>query len=172
MKDTKLKLQISILWVGISEKPTKNDQISEPLSPLTTSGKIIHEVELLCPGITFSRTNLVKMAPLDNQSKLRYPTIQECNKHFPALLQEIDTLRPDIVFLLGKQVAAYVFNQVGIEHMSNLASFDYQYFEKEDVYFSAIHHPAYIAIYKRKQKKKYARAIKKVIERIAHKIPR
>ncbi len=153
------------LWVGLSEKPVNDGSVFTPLSPNTTSGKLIAEIEERCPSAQFYRTNLVKMAPLNAQGKLRYPTHSECIEHYPQLIEDIASIMPSVVLLLGKQVSAYVLSQFGITEVVKSSLFDYEIVRHSGVCYVAIHHPSYISVYKRKEKEVYIRAIQELMER-------
>ncbi|MFH1178392.1 MAG: uracil-DNA glycosylase family protein [bacterium] len=164
MSNVKEEQRANILWVGLSEKPVKEGEVFMPLSPTTTSGKIIAEIEARCSSVLFHRTNLVKMAPLNAQGKLRYPTNAECLEHYPKFIAEIASIKPSVVLLLGKQVSVCVLNQIGLTVVADSSVFNYKIVEYDGVRYTAIHHPSYISVYKRKEKELYIRAIQDLVE--------
>lgn len=168
MKNTEEARRATVLWVGLSEKPVKEGGVFTPLSPDTTSGKLIAEIEERCPSMQFHRTNLVKMAPLNPQGKLRYPTNAECLKYYPQLVAEIAPIKPSVVLLLGKQVSVCVLSQIGLTIVTDSSVFNYEVVQYSGVCYAAIHHPSYISVYKRKEKEVYIRAIQELVERCAH----
>ena len=126
-----------VMWVGLSAKRVDDLNNSIPLSNDTNSGKIIELIEHELPDLKFYKTNLVKCLPLDENSKLRYPTPKEMQTCINNLLIEIEILNPKIILVLGK----LTFN------------FIEKYFIKNNIDKSKltfIEHPSYIYVYKRK----------------------
>ena len=153
-----------IVWVGLSAKKTeKNDEI--PLSPETNSGMLIKRVEELCSNVTTYKTNLVKCLPLDEQKKLRYPNNKEIDSCFVNLKNEIDELKPRIVFLLGEKVYSSVGKHLDIK-FEKWNAYDYCYKEYERTCFVPIQHPSYIYVYKRRQIDDYVYGIERMIEHL------
>lgn len=153
-----------IVWVGLSAKKTeKNDEI--PLSPETNSGMLIKRVEELCSNVTTYKTNLVKCLPLDEQKKLRYPNNKEIDSCFVNLKNEIDELKPRIVFLLGEKVYSSVGKHLDIK-FEKWNAYDYCYKEYERTFFVPIQHPSYIYVYKRRQIDDYVYGIERMIEHL------
>ena len=137
-----------VMWVGLSAKKVLDVSLSIPLCNDTNSGKIIELIENKLPNIKFYKTNLVKCLPLDDNGKLRYPTVNEMNSCVENLILEIKELNPKIVFVLGK----------------NTYNFIYKYFKKNNIDINNLiylEHPSYIYVYKRKYIDDY---IKKVID--------
>lgn len=156
--------ECSVFFVGLSAKKIilGNDK---PLSSSTISGAILHDLEKDCTGIKIYKTNLVKCLPLDNFGKLRYPSKKEINLCIPNLCMEIDTLSPQIIFLLGNKVT----NAVGEYYSLSLKKwyqFNYTATKYKKTFFVPIHHPSYIYVYKRKQINEYIKGIKKIIKQI------
>lgn len=152
------------MWVGLSAKKAVGTDNFRPLHTGTNTGKLVAEIETMCPGTTFYKTNLVKFPPLDSKGKLRYPTLRECTLCYPELQIELQIVDPQIVLLLGNKTATFVLNQFGLQ-MQKL-SYKYQVFEYEGRWYVPIHHPSYIMVYKRKEKEQYVQAVKAVIERL------
>lgn len=97
-----LEKDCQVFWVGLSAKKIKSYQ-ETPLSSETNTGMLIHKIEKLCENVSFYKTNLVKCLPLTEQKKLRYPNRKEINCCFEHLVNEINTMSPKIVFLLGEK---------------------------------------------------------------------
>ena len=114
-----------IFFIGLSNKVGK-----EPLSSETLSGalidKIIENLKFEC-----IKTNLVNFPPLDYNGKLRYPNTEEKNQGFKSLKLTLERNSPYVAVCLGKKVSDYLSGKV-----ESLLS---------------IKHPAYIAVYKRKE---------------------
>lgn len=142
-----------IMWVGLSAKSVDNFDRSIPLNNDTNSGKIIEMIEKKLPKYSFYKTNLVKCLPLDNSKKLRYPDVNEMNKCINNLLYEIEIVKPNVIFILGKQAYNFIDNYINKNelHISN-----YYYVE----------HPSYIYIYKKKYINEYIDKIIKICEKL------
>jgi len=80
------------------------------------------------------------------------------------LLTEIQEIKPLIVFLLGNKVANFILTKFEIK--TPKLSYDYEKVHHKGVWYVLIHHPSYIAVYRRKEKELYIQAVKKVIEQI------
>ena len=91
-----LKNTADIMFVGLSAKIVKEKE-DIPLSSNTNSGRIIEKIEDFLKPTSIYRTNLVKCVPLDNKSKLRYPTKDEIDTCLSNLILEINTIKPKIV---------------------------------------------------------------------------
>ncbi len=152
-----------VMWVGLSAKKDIGVEKSEPLNENTNSGKLVAEIEACFRFAYFYRTNLVKFPPLDSIGKLRYPTIKECALCFSELLAEIQEINPRVILLLGNKTAVFVFRQFGLRVPK--LSYKYQFFKYEKRWYVPIHHPSYIAAYKRREKEKYIQAVKVVIDK-------
>ncbi len=118
-----------IIFIGLSNKID-----TEPLSSQTVSGalmdRIINNLEFSC-----IKTNLVNFAPLNNIGKLRYPNEIEKDQGFKGLKLLLQNNDPYIAVCLGKNTADYLKGKI-----DNLL---------------AIKHPAYIAVYRRKESDLY-----------------
>lgn len=153
-----------VFWVGLSavRLDDKNNR-DIPLSPTTRSGKLIQDIELQVQGdVTFLKTNLVKCLPL-NESKIRYPEINEMHRCFGNLKDEIDIHRPQIIFLLGRQVADFVLKKFDLRLDKVGQSFEYKSYHAHSIRFIPIHHPSYILIYKRKFISEYISSVSNII---------
>ena len=146
-----------VLWVGLSAKKITSDD-ETPLSKNTNSGAIIHRIEETLDGVSTYKTNLVKCVPLDDHQKLRYPNRQEIDDCFCNLDEEISTLAPRIVFLLGEKVYSSVAKRYSLT-FERFDGFDYRYVKRDGVYYVPIHHPSYVHVYKRKQVDTYVQSI-------------
>ena len=152
-------IKSDIMIIGISSKKNSGTKTFSPLDISTNSGKFILQLEKSLKDKTFYKTNLIKCAPLSDDGKIRYPTNFELNSCLPHLEQEIKTVNPKIIILLGKQVTAFLS----------------QYWSTNlDKYIPTMHngmtiipvdHPSYIMIYKRKQIKQYKNKITDLIIR-------
>ena len=98
-----------VFWVGLSAVKV-SDSMDIPLASNTNSGKLIHSIEFFNSEIDFYKTNLVKCLPLKD-GKIRYPSKEEMKTCFPHLENEINSINPRLIFLLGKQVATFVLNK-------------------------------------------------------------
>jgi DNA polymerase len=108
------------------------------------------------------RTNLVATAPLAENGKLRYPTASEMRDGLTGLISEIRSLRPTVVLLLGNKVAGVVLAHHRLEHQ-RFRGFDYRLYPAAPSIFVPIHHPSYIAVYKRRQTQEFAIGVRSAI---------
>lgn len=154
--------ECQVFWVGLSAKKVSGESV-RPLSPTTNSGKLLTNVEERCLGVITYRTNLVKCVPLDERQKLRYPNRREMDICFPNLENEIEELKPKIVFLLGDKVATTVSKKFQI-NLSSWDEFNYDYTKYNGTYYVPIHHPSYVHVYKRKKMEVYISSISNMIE--------
>jgi len=153
----------SVFWVGLSSVLISADEEMQPLSPHTRTGSLINKIEnTFIEDVTFYKTNIVKCVPLIN-TKTRYPKKHEMEKCYPNLLDEIEQLKPSIIFLLGKQVASFVLGKHNINSFCLDSSFAYQSYEVDDYIFVPVHHPSYILVYKRKFIDLYVKKINTII---------
>lgn len=134
------------MWVGISDKENL-----EPLSCQSLSGEVIAEIESRFNNIKSHKTNLVNYAPMDAQGKMRYPNQAEITDRFPAFRKELDLLKPRVVFMLGKLVSENIGKRLDL-NLSYWDKFNYTPFFRNGTYFVPVHHPSYIAVYKKKDK--------------------
>lgn len=156
--------ECQVFWVGLSAKKMLSD-MELPLSPETNTGMVIHKIEQTCEGVIAYKTNLVKCLPLTEQQKLRYPNRKEINCCYEHLLNEIHTMSPKIVFLLGEKVYSSVAKKMKIE-FEKWNDFEYHYKELDGIYYVPIHHPSYIYVYKRKRLQDYIDSIEKIINQL------
>ncbi|MCD4665781.1 MAG: uracil-DNA glycosylase family protein [Bacteroidales bacterium] len=162
----------NIFWVGLSAVKISENEAKQPLSPFTRSGELIKEIEsLYSDRFSFYKTNLVKCLPLKSD-KIRYPLKHEMIKCSPNLETEIDTLKPSLVFLLGKQVSSFIIEKLTNSKVILDDKFCYDSIKINNVRYIPIHHPSYILIYRRKHKKNYIEGIRFFLERLHNpKIP-
>jgi uracil-DNA glycosylase len=157
-----------VFWVGLSAVQFDEGIEHLPLSPTTRTGALISAIEeTLKNEISFYKTNLVKCVPLKNDGKIRYPIEHEMEKCFPNFQFELDALSPSVVFLLGKQVSAFVMKKLEIKEISLPENFKYKCIEVNGVFFVSIHHPSYILVYRRKQLDNYIKSIQSVCKKMA-----
>jgi DNA polymerase len=139
----------SVFWVGLSSVLITEENYRIPLSPITKSGALIQRIEdPYLKDISFYKTNVVKCLPLSND-KIRYPLKHEMEKCYPNLVDEIDTLKPKTIFLLGKQVAQFVLYKHSITSFYLNEHFHYESFVIEGINYVPIHHPSFILVYRR-----------------------
>lgn len=151
-----------VFWVGLSAVQFDDDAEKLPLSPQTRSGALVDEIERPLRGkISFYKTNLVKCVPLKD-GKIRYPVEQEMSKCFSNFSFELEILKPEVVFLLGKQVASFVMKQFNVRDINLPENFKYKPIEYNDTLFVPIHHPSYMLVYKRKQIYSYIEQIQDI----------
>lgn len=141
-----------VMWVGLSAKKVNNVLLSKPLDENTNSGSIIKKIENSLSNYTFYKTNLVKCLPLNEKGKLRYPTKDEMDACIENLLNEIDYIKPKIIFLLGHKVHDYITKYLKVNNIN---------YSGIKIYY--IEHPSYIYVYKRKNIDDYINKIVKIV---------
>jgi len=148
----------NIMWIGLSAVKVDCVTAQTPLSIYTSTGKLLVEIEKYSSNSQFYKTNIVKCLPLNN-GKIRYPSKNEMMACYSNFKIEIEMIKPNIVFMLGKQVATFILKMKG-KNLFNLSQdFQYDKFEINGVSYIPIHHPSYILIFKRKQKEAYINAV-------------
>lgn len=153
-----------VFWVGLSAKKVICEN-EKPLSPTTISGKLICKIEERCKEVLTYKTNLVKCVPLNEEEKLRYPNKNEIDICFPNLKEEINSLKPRIVFLLGDKVTKAVGRHFKLT-FEKWDEFNYKYTIHDEIYYIPIHHPSYIFVYKRKQIETYVEEVENLITKL------
>jgi len=155
-----------VFWVGLSSVQFSEGEEKKPLSPLTRTGGLISEIEKpFLSEISFYKTNVVKCLPID-ENKIRYPFKYEMEKCYPNLEEEIETLNPTLVFLLGMQVSTFILKKHNISGVMLDEDFNYNSFKQNSIIFIPIHHPSYILVYKRKFINNYVNGIQQFFESI------
>ncbi len=154
--------ECDVMWVGLSAKQVVSVLDEAPLSGSTLSGKLINEMESEVQGCRFYKTNVVKCLPLSNNGKLRYPTKQEMDLCIVNLKKEIEMLKPKIIILLGNNVIQSVEKSMKIT-FDKFNDYEYKLYKHGEYSFLPIHHPSYISVYKRTNKKVYIDAVKELI---------
>jgi len=140
------------------------DEEKLPLSPFTRSGALVADIEItFAKNVIFYKTNLVKCLPL-KKDKIRYPLHHEMEKCYPNLQTEIAELKPSIIFLLGKQVASFVFEKLGEKNVVLSDTFQYKGLTIGNITYVAVHHPSFILVYKRKSLDKYIKNIRSLVK--------
>jgi DNA polymerase len=147
------------MFVGLSYKLDKEGKVLKAFCDSTNSWKVIANLEEFCNGITIHKTNLVQWVPL-YEGKIRYPDTKEKTEWLTQLLEEIDTIKPKIVYLFWKQVSDFVIKKLDMKKKS-----DFEYI-RWNVTFILAHHPSYMYIYKRKDMDKYIETIVTQIKNI------
>lgn len=160
------KVSADIMWVGLSAKKVDDVRTAIPLSKDTNSGRLIDNIESGLGEFKFIKANLVKCLPLDEDLKLRYPTNNEMRACYSNLTQEINKVKPKVVFLLGMNVSKFILKNIN-EKITGLDNkYHYTYFRHNDIYYVPIHHPSYIHIYRRKQIDRYILGVQSVINEV------
>ena len=155
----------SIFWVGLSAVQFSENEEKMPLSPITRTGALIHDIEQpYLNDISFYKTNIVKCLPLFN-SKVRYPIKHEMEKCYPNLEDEIEILKPTLIFLLGKQVGTFVLDKFSKKIVFLRDDFNYEVFLINEITYVPVHHPSYILVYKRKYILDYIKGIQSLFEK-------
>lgn len=152
-----------VFWVGLSAVKVSNVESEIPLSPHTKSGKLIEEIETPFSDLNFYKTNLVKCLPLKD-GKIRYPTKSEMFDCVSNFSLELHTLKPQLVFLLGQQVASFIArwaNQCEVVKFHN--DFNYMSFYINNTLCVPVHHPSFVLIYRRKTVDEYVMQIRNFI---------
>lgn len=153
-----------VFWVGLSAVRFDEGEDRMPLSPDTRSGALIELIEEpLRKKVTFYKTNLVKCLPL-KEGKIRYPLRKEMEKCCPNFEDELATLQPSIVFLLGKQVASFVLKKFSNKQANLPKDFKYDQIIINDTTFVPIHHPSYILVYNRRNIDNYVKSLRRLCE--------
>lgn len=160
--DTERECQI--FWVGLSAKKAMSE-MELPLSPNTNTGKIIHTIEEELNDIVTYKTNLVKCLPLTEQDKLRYPNGKEIDCCFENLIREINSMNPQIIFLLGERVSSTIEKKMNIK-FEKWDGFEYHYKNVKGIYYVPIHHPSYIYVYKRRNTRDYISGVEKILNQL------
>lgn len=136
------------------------------MSPRTKSGALISKIEEpFKNNISFYKTNIVKCLPLFND-KLRYPLKHEMDKCYPNLKDEIATLKPTKIFLLGTQVAQFILSKYLINTNTLNEHFNYELYVLNNIVLIPIHHPSFVLIYRRKNIDNYIKGVSKLINEI------
>lgn len=164
LMDRQKENECQIIWVGLSAKKRLSD-LEIPLSPKTNTGMVIEKIESNCKDVATYKTNLVKCLPLTEEMKLRYPNRKEIDCCFENLLEELNVIAPQIVFLLGEKVYTAVEKHLSIK-FEKWDGFNYCYSQHNGIYFVPIHHPSYIYTYKRKQLDDYVNSIQFLIKQL------
>lgn len=154
-----------VFWVGLSAVRT-DDKNDTPLSQRTNSGKLIEQIEGYVRNIKFHKTNLVKCLPVDAKDKIRYPSTTEMRACYSNIESEINELNPNVIVLLGKQVASYVLRKNGVTDFDLSPDFLYKTITVNSIVFLPVHHPSYIMVYKRKRVAEYSNGISNLLKNV------
>ena len=149
----------NIFWVGLSAVQINEEAKKQPLSHFTRSGALIEEIEK--PYVnknSFYKTNLVKCLPLKND-KIRYPLKHEMEKCFSNFETEIESFKPSLIFLLGKQVGSFILEKLTLRTVFLDENFNYNSVKVNNIEYVPIHHPSYVLVYKRKYINNYIKGI-------------
>jgi len=82
----------------------------------------------------------------------------------PNFEDELATLQPSIVFLLGKQVASFVLKKFSNKQANLPKDFKYDQIIINDTTFVPIHHPSYILVYNRRNIDNYVKSLRRLCE--------
>lgn len=137
----------TVFFIGLSAKPN-----CEHLSTSTKTGIIVERISNELPDVKIVKTNLVKTPPLDERGKLRYPNHFEMNNGWSELKNEILTLSPLVVVLLGQQVSLFLRSQIGIDPIKPTLPSDFSsqsYISQSSRQILSVHHPSFVYVYRR-----------------------
>jgi len=142
-----------VYFIGLSVKP-----MCDHLAPETRTGNIIEHIINKLPSVKTIKTNLVKIAPIDQEGNLRYPNTTEMQLGWYELKNEINRTDPDLLVALGQQVSLFLRLQMGVQPAKPQLPPDFSY----EMYLSqcqskilSIHHPSFIYVYRRKEIENY-----------------
>lgn len=134
----------TIMVVGLSAKIIHNST-EIPLDNCTKSGHLVSRMEEIAKqnGYTLYRTNLVKCVPLDENRKLRYPTLKEIDLCFENLLLEMEQLNPRIIIFFGRIVRT-AFEERLMLHMKETENGQFSICKAHGRCYIATYHPSYV----------------------------
>ncbi len=152
-----------VVWIGLSQKPGMEGS-DQALLPTTLSGALLATIEERIPNLKFGRTNVVDFAPLEGK-RLRYPSAVELEAGWRVRMQDIISVRPKLVLLLGSLVAESYQKASNVKLVRpSLGDCPDIHFDSDlGCYISWIHHPSYIQVYKRQQKDVFCNMIVELI---------
>jgi DNA polymerase len=145
------------MFVGISSQKNKWNKTFMPFDNQTNSGKLLEEIILSLPKISFHKTNLIKCAPLNELGKIRYPTKEEYKNCFKNFEDELNIVKPKLIFIFGNPAIKAIEQKYKIKLEKEKPT------SYKNLNFVAINHPSYIMIYKRKNLEEYKDKIKGLI---------
>ncbi|MDD2356463.1 MAG: uracil-DNA glycosylase family protein [Thiovulaceae bacterium] len=151
-----------VMWIGLSAKKVESLFSETPLAANTNTGKIVAAIESKFNNLLFYKTNIVKCLPLDDKKKLRYPNHSEMSACYDNFEFELKTIKPNLVFLLGKKVSDFIYKQQ--KNMNYKIEKIEGGWIANDITYMAIHHPSYIYVYKRKFIDNYINEVQLAIE--------
>ncbi len=138
-----------VYFIGLSVKP-----MCEHLDPETRTGNIIEHIIDQLPPVRVIKTNLVKIAPVDQDGNLRYPNLDEMQLGWYELKNEINLTDPDLLVTLGQQVSLFLRSQMGIQPAKPQLPPDFSYesyLSQSQSKILSVHHPSFIYVYHRKE---------------------
>ncbi|MBN2073954.1 MAG: hypothetical protein JW762_00235 [Dehalococcoidales bacterium] len=142
-----------IYFIGLSAKP-----MCEHLSPGTRTGDIIETITYQLPHIDSVKTNLVRIPPIDETGRLRYPNLHEMKQGWDDLHKELIQTSPIIWVTLGQQVSSFLRMQMGVSPIKPHLPIDYSY-KLQNIesgsHILSVHHPSFIYVYRRKDIEHY-----------------
>lgn len=142
-----------VYFVGLSAKP-----MCEHLDPETRTGNIIEQIIHDLPSVLAVKTNLVKIPPVDQGGKLRYPNPAEMQSGWNELQDEMHRTFPSLLVMLGQQVSFFLRSQMGVQPTKPRLPSDFSYesyLSRSQFNILSVHHPSFIYVYRRKDIKNY-----------------
>jgi uracil-DNA glycosylase family 4 len=139
----------------------------EALAWRTISGALIDEIVGGVQGLGAWRTNLVDCVLIDASGKPRNPTTREVVVSFPRFKDRIQKHKPRIVIALGALTSRHILSELaGIEFSGWAGSLHYEPVVRGGTAYIAAHHPSHIAVYRRRDRKKYVESLQSAIEKV------
>jgi DNA polymerase len=146
------------MFVGLSAVKSIDGERSEPLSDQTRSGALLRQLVSQVPTHPAYFTNLVKCVPLQN-GKIRYPSREEMDACLDNLLREFQTVSPERIILLGRQVSGFVGGSLGVRWTKSHDPVGSAVGVYGDVLLMAAYHPSFMLIYRRRQIETYKQSV-------------
>lgn len=87
--------------------------------------------------------------------------MERCYANFE---DEVAGMKPKLVFLLGKQVASFIYEKIGGGIVELNDDFQFSCFLSKGITYVPVHHPSFILVYKRKFITEYTKGIHNYIE--------
>jgi uracil-DNA glycosylase len=147
-----------VMFVGLSAVKSIDAERPEPFSDQTRSGALLRQLVSEVPNHPVYFTNLVKCLPLEN-GKIRYPYREEMDACISNLLLEFQTVSPERVILLGRQVSDYVGGSLGVRFTKSPDPVGSAVGTYGNVLLMAAYHPSYMLIYRRRQIETYKQSV-------------
>lgn len=139
----------NLVWLGISMQ--KNTTVA--FDNKFVSGKLLSKITDQLDDCLHHKLNLVDVAPLDDKGKIRYPTTTEIDNNRADLLKKLEDINPLAIITMGRIVTESLSKALHQE-IPFPASMDYSHADSKWPII-AVHHPSFIAVYKRSAEEKY-----------------